>query len=54
MENETVSTEKHSNRDQFVKLVIGTAAGFIAAKVVEGAYDSLIVNRRRNTVVTQD
>lgn len=47
-ENETVVVEvnKGKLRDEFAKLVIGTAAGFIASKLAENAYEKFVMHRR--------
>ncbi len=35
-----------TKRDKFLKLVLGTAAGFITKQLVEDGYDKFIKNRR--------
>lgn len=44
----TPEPNPHETRDRFFKLVIGTAAGFIAAKVAENLYDGLMTKYRAN------
>lgn len=47
-DNETIVVEvnKSKLRDEFAKLVIGTAAGFIASKLAESAYEKFVIKRR--------
>jgi hypothetical protein len=47
--DETIEeTAKPSIRDQFLKMMLGVAAGFVATKLVENAYDK-VVTRRNST-----
>ena len=50
MSEENNSTEKnpYETRDQFARLMLGAAAAFVATKLVENAYNSLVVERRNN------
>lgn len=40
-------------RDKFAKLVLGTAAGFVAAKVTENVYDVIVAWRRSRSETTE-
>lgn len=48
MDETSAETAKSSIRDQFAKMMLGVAAGFIATKLVENAYDA-VSNRRKST-----
>lgn len=38
----------HEMRDKFAKLVIGTAVGFLAQRIADNLYDSLVTRIRAN------
>lgn len=40
--------KKEQTGDQFAKLMLGTAAGFIASKVVTSLWDNLVIARRES------
>lgn len=44
--DKTSETKSHETRDQLIKLTLGTVAGFLAGKLVENAYDTLVEKRR--------
>lgn len=48
MDETNEEATKPALRDQFAKMMLGVAAGFIATKLVENAYDA-VMNRRRST-----
>lgn len=41
-----VTTEPVKLRDQFAKMILVTAASFVAGKLTENAYDKFVVARR--------
>lgn len=43
-----IETNPYETRDRFLRLIIGTAAGFIAGRLAENLYDSLMTRRRAN------
>lgn len=50
-EEEKAMTRQHT-RDQLAKLLLGTATAFIATKLVEATYDTLMAKRRAIGVTT--
>lgn len=49
-EIEVVDEKPHNVRDQFAKMILATAAGFIASKLTENAYEALVNWRRNKTI----
>lgn len=49
--DENEISHKQATRDQLAKLLLGTATAFIATKLVENAYDTLMAKRRQNNIV---
>ncbi len=39
----------HAVRDQFAKMILGHAAGFLTTKLVENCYDKIVEIRRHKT-----
>ena len=53
MENDdkiTIEVDKDNLKYQFGKLILATAAGFLAQKVAENAYDKFVHHRATKTV----
>lgn len=49
MEEIDLGDENHidSNKERFIKLIVGTAAGFIASRAAEHFVENVLANRRK-------
>lgn len=41
-------TNPYETRDKFIKLIVGTAAGFIAGRLAENLYETIVKKHRAN------
>ncbi len=49
----SLDDKNHETRDQFAKMLLGVAAGFITTKLVENLYDTVVEHHRAKTTKSQ-
>ncbi len=47
-------SKPYETRDKFAKLILGTAAGFVASKLVENLYETIVEHHRNKITEIQE